>query len=70
MKRRVLKPTVEKVITAIVIFQLILLCSLADFELRALPIIVLFVAVLGFNLKILEKFGRNPLTRQRQSAII
>ena len=63
MKRRILKPIVEKAITAIVIIQFILLCSLADFELRAIPIIILFVAVLGMNLKILEKFGRNPLTR-------
>lgn len=63
MKRRVLRPVVEKVITAITIIQLMLLCSLADFELSAIPIIILFVAILGMNLKILEKFGRNPLTR-------
>lgn len=62
MKRRVLKPVVEKVLTFIVILQTILICSLADFELRAIPFILAFVALWAVNITILEKYSKNPLT--------
>ncbi len=62
MKKRVLKPIVEKILTTIVIIQLMLLCSLADFELRAIPLILAFLALLAFNTKILVKYARKPLT--------
>ena len=63
MKKRVLRPIVEKVITAITILQLILICSLADFELWAAPIILLFLAWFGVNVIILKKYSNNLLTK-------
>ena len=62
MKRRVLKPVVEKVLTFVVVLQLIMICSLEDFELSAIPFILAFVALLIFNTTILVKYSRNPLT--------
>jgi len=62
MKRRVLKPVVEKVLTFVVVLQLIMICSLEDFELSAIPFILAFVALLVFNTTILVKYSRNPLT--------
>lgn len=62
MKKRVLKPVVEKILTTVVIIQLMLLCSLADFELSAIPLLIAFVALLVFNVKILEKYSKNRLT--------
>ena len=62
MKRRVLKPVVEKALTFVVILQLIMICSLEDFELRAIPFILAFVALFIFNTTILVKYSKNPLT--------
>jgi len=62
MKRRVLKPVVEKVLTFVVVLQLIMICSLEDFELSAIPFILAFVVLLVFNTTILVKYSRNPLT--------
>ena len=62
MKKRVVKPVVEKILTTVVIFQLIALCSLADFELSAIPLLIAFAALLVFNIKILEKYSKNRLT--------
>lgn len=62
MKRRVLKPVVEKILSFITVFQLIALCSLEDFELCAIPFILAFVALFIFNATILTKYSKNPLT--------
>ena len=62
MKKRVLKPVVEKVLTTITVIQLMLLCCLEDFEMSAFPFLLAFVAVFVFNAIILLKFSKNHLT--------
>jgi len=70
MKRRILKPIVEKVITAITVFQLMFLCSINDFKLSAIPFLIAFLGVFGFNVMILKKYSKNPLTNWGVSAIM
>lgn len=59
MKRRVLKPIVDKILTAITAVQFAVILSLNDFELQALPLVIAFVALFAFNTMILYKYSRN-----------
>ena len=57
MKRKVLKPAVEKMITYVTALQFVLICSLEDFELKALPFIIVVVGIFLLNIHVLIKYS-------------
>lgn len=58
-KRRVyLKPWVEKTLTFITMVEFMLFASIDDFELRAIPILIIWLAVILFNIYILTTYGK------------
>ena len=54
--KRTLKPTVRIMLECITTFLAVCLISINDFELTAIPLILLVLLVVAFNLKILEKY--------------
>lgn len=58
MKRKVLKPWVEKAITIITVINAGLLVSINDFNLAAIPILLLMLFVVACGMFILSEYGR------------
>ena len=61
MKKRVLKPTVEKVLQIFTATQLVFFLCLEDFEWSALPFIVVVAILFIANVMILSRYSRNSL---------
>lgn len=55
---RTLRPAIQMTLEIITGVLTIILISINDFSIEALPIILLAVAVVGFNLHVLERYGR------------
>lgn len=55
---RTLRPAIQMALEIITGVLTIMLISINDFSIEALPIILLAVAVVGFNLHVLERFGK------------
>ena len=55
---RTLRPAIQMTLEIITGVLTIILISINDFSIEALPIILLAVAVVGFNLTVLERYGR------------
>lgn len=55
---RTLRPAIQMALEIITGALTILLVSINDFSIEALPIILLAVAVVGFNLHVLERYGK------------
>lgn len=58
MKNRRLKGWVQTTLEVVALLSLGFICSIAGFEISALPLIVLVVAILGLSLNVLDKYGR------------
>lgn len=59
MKKRVLKPTVEKVLQVFTAIQLVFFLCLEDFEWSALPFIIVVAILFATNVMILSKYSHN-----------
>lgn len=55
---RTLRPSIQILLEAITGILTILLISINDFSIGALPIILLAVGVVAFNLSVLERYGK------------
>ena len=55
---RTLRPAIQMALEIITMVLTIMLVSINDFSIKALPIILLAVAAVGFNLHVLERYGR------------
>ena len=55
---RTLRPSIQILLEVITGILSILLISINDFSIGALPIILLAVGVVAFNLTVLERFGK------------
>jgi hypothetical protein len=55
---RTLRPAIQMALEIITMVLTIMLVSINDFSIEALPIVLLAVAVVGFNLHVLERYGR------------
>ena len=55
---RTLRPSIQTLLEVITGILSILLISINDFSIGALPIILLAVGVVAFNLTVLERFGK------------
>lgn len=55
---RTLRPSIQILLEVITGILSILLISINDFSISALPVILLAVGVVAFNLTILERFGK------------
>ena len=55
---RTLRPAIQMALEIITMVLTIMLISINDFSIEALPIVLLAVAVVGFNLHVLERYGR------------
>ena len=60
-KRRALKPWAQKTLVAITIFLGMTFCMIDDFELRAIPIMLVWFGIIGLNIVILDTFGRENI---------
>ena len=58
MKRKVLKKSVERVVTGITIASLGLVVCINDFNLAAAPIVFSLIIIGGLGMSILEMYGR------------
>ena len=59
MKKRYLNSKVQNILELVLAIQIMMLCCLADFEFKAIPLILGFVVIAGFNTYILYKYGKN-----------
>lgn len=55
---RTLRPSIQTLLEVITGILSILLISINDFSIGALPAILLAVGVVAFNLTVLERFGK------------
>jgi hypothetical protein len=55
---RTLRPSIQTLLEVITGILSILLISINDFSIGALPVILLAVGVVAFNLTVLERFGK------------
>jgi hypothetical protein len=55
---RTLRPSIQTLLEVITGILSILLISVNDFSIGALPVILLAVGVVAFNLTVLERFGK------------
>ena len=55
---RTLRPSIQILLEVITGILSILLISINDFSIGALPVILLAVGVIAFNLTVLERFGK------------
>ena len=55
---RTLRPSIQILLEVITGILSILLISINDFSIGALPVILLAVGVIAFNLSVLERFGK------------
>ncbi len=55
---RTLRPSIQTLLEVITGILSILLISVNDFSIGALPVILLAVGVVAFNLSVLERFGK------------
>lgn len=55
---RTLRPSIQILLEVITGILSILLISINDFSIGALPVILLAVGVIVFNLTVLERFGK------------
>ncbi len=55
---RTLRPSIQILLEVITGILSILLISINDFSIGALPVILLAVGVVAFNLTVLERFGK------------
>lgn len=55
---RTLRPSIQILLEVITGILSILLISINDFSIGALPVILLAVGVVAFNLTVLERYGR------------
>jgi len=55
---RTLRPSIQILLEVITGILSILLISINDFSIGALPVILLAVSVVAFNLTVLERFGK------------
>lgn len=55
---RTLRPSIQILLEVITGILSILLISINDFSIGALPVILLAVGVVAFNLSVLERFGK------------
>ena len=58
MKRKVLKKSVERVVTGVTITSLGLVMCINDFNLAAAPIVFSLIIIGGLGMSILERYGR------------
>ena len=58
MKRRYLRPCIEKTLIAITTLLFMFFAMLNDFELEAIPTLLVLLAILVFNIYILSRYGR------------
>lgn len=56
--KRTLRPSIQLTLEVITAVLSIFLISINDFSIGALPIILLAVAIVGFNLRVLEVYGK------------
>ena len=56
--KRYLREEIEQALILITIVQVILLITINDFELIALPFILIHVAIIYTNINILQKYGK------------
>lgn len=55
---RTLRPSIQILLEVITGILSILLISINDFSIGALPVILLAIGVVAFNLTVLERFGK------------
>lgn len=67
-KRRYLRPCIEKTLTIITILLIMFFGMLDDFELCAIPYLLLALAILVFNVYILNKYGRGVWLDKEEEA--
>jgi len=58
MNKKYLKPSIEKVLLIILVIQALLLLNLDDFSLKSLPIILINLMLLLFNIRFLYNHSR------------
>lgn len=67
-KRRYLRPCIEKALIIITMILVMFFGMLEDFELSAFPYILLALAILVFNIYILNKYGRGVWLDKEEEA--
>lgn len=58
MNKKYLKPSIEKILLIILVIQALLLLNLDDFSLKSLPIILINLMLLLFNIRFLYNHSR------------
>jgi len=58
MNKKYLKPSIEKILLIILVVQALLLLNLEDFSLNSLPIILINLMLLLFNIRFLYNHSR------------
>lgn len=58
MNKKYLKPSIEKILLIILVVQALLLLNLDDFSLKSLPIILINLILLLFNIRFLYNHSR------------
>ena len=58
MNKKYLKPSIEKILLIILVVQALLLLNLDDFSLKSLPIILINLMLLLFNIRFLYNHSR------------
>lgn len=56
MKRRKLRPAIRTALEIITMFLVVMVASINDFSLSAIPVILLAIVTIAFNLEVLENF--------------